>query len=148
MFLLNKDGVIISLDFTKIANSRRRFNIWFLNYCFSDLYHFYGYSLFVSVTILVVFVKLYKRPERQPDLNRNTNEINQVIQDIIRLNNLQMAVANNLQTISQNNTSIEQNTGNNGGENNNPVPNDDIQIINDDNINIINNLPPNEDQNN
>jgi hypothetical protein len=107
MFILYQDGIIISLDFTKIAKKWQG-RSWIISVLFSDYNYTFFYILFVHFITLLVYLKYYRRrtSEIEPLRNRH-NEINQVIQDIIRLNNIQMAIGNNLQNINRVNNNVE-----------------------------------------
>lgn len=150
MFILYQDGILISLDFTKIAQKWQG-RSWIISVLFSDFNHTIFYILFVHFITLIIYLKYYRRrvSEIEPLRNRH-NEINQVIQDIIRLNNIQMAIGNNLQNINRVNNETErverlgidnhqipsinstsQNLNQNVNENDNE---NDIQVVNE-NIN-------------
>ena len=100
MFILYEDGILISLDFTKIAKKWQG-KSWILAMLFSDYNYTFFYIIFVHFITLLVYLKYYRRriTEIEPVRHRHS-EINQVIQDIIRLNNLQMAIGNNIQNIT------------------------------------------------
>jgi hypothetical protein len=100
MFIINEDGIFLSLDFTRISENWIGKSWLYLTF-FSDFNYAATFIIFFNLISLIIYFRFYRRNPEQPESNGRSEEINQVIQDIIRLNNLQMAIGGNLQNLQQ-----------------------------------------------
>ncbi len=148
---MNTDGVIVSLDLTKYPNK------WRKNWLVLFMHEFnHTASVIIIANILTIgFYLFYLRNRRRQIQTRNT-EINQVVHDIIRLNNIQMALGNNLangmlnhnvqntqnnQEINNNNDNLMANPLNNVVADNNTNPQNPIHPLSENNLNNNENAP-------
>jgi hypothetical protein len=89
MFILNEDGVLISFDLSHVVKQNK---YWFL-YIFTDSDIAIWFIVVINVCA-VIYLKFFRlRNNRLADITeRRGQEINQVIRDIVRLNNIQQAL--------------------------------------------------------
>jgi hypothetical protein len=87
--MLNEDGVMISFDLTHIVKQKK---YWFLRlFSDSDLTVWLVVVINISAILYLKFFRM--RNNSLADLTqRRSNEINQVMRDIVRLNDLQQAM--------------------------------------------------------
>lgn len=90
LFLLIADGVVISLDLTKHAENMKK--TWLVLFI-TELN--YTASIIIIANLITITFYFHLRNRRRQSQARTT-EINHVVQDILRLNNLQTATNNNV----------------------------------------------------
>jgi hypothetical protein len=131
LFLLNSDGVILSLDLTKYTDK------WRKNWLTLFMHEFNHTAIIIMLTNIftIVFYIVYVRNRRRQVQTRNT-EINQALQEFIRLNNIQTTIGNNLvnglfnhatQNNLDNNRNIENSNNNFGQEQS--VNNQNVEVV-------------------
>jgi hypothetical protein len=139
---LNEDGILYSLDFTKIA-SKSNGKSRLYNILFSDFNYTATLILIANMITMIIYIRIFRNRRMLSEATqRRTTEINQVIQDIIRLNNIQMAIGGNLANLQatnilsqnanvngqNNNAQINTNNINQPSEHNNPAPQNSTNI--------------------
>lgn len=136
----------MSLDFTENIKPWKN-RSWIYTTIYSDLNSSATVMAFVNLACLIVYIRYYRirTGNLTSATSRRTEEINQVIQDIIRINSMQIALNTRNQGGEQQNNNGNNNIGNNVQPNQEPrieeqnlnVPEDQNQFIprNEDNRN-------------
>jgi hypothetical protein len=154
MFILNEDGIVLSLDFTKISKKWQS-RTW--------IYYLFFYDFNSTVTIIMcanflsilIYLKFFRNrslanttgSNSSEDPLRNTNaEIVQLLQEIIRLNNIQNAIGGSITNLNNIANNSVNNSPNNINAENVPLPNDQINpnTINNADVNLSSNTEHNQ----
>lgn len=92
LFLLTEDSVMLTLDFTKIKRSKEEKSL--LTRIFLDEFNFTSLMIIcANLLTMLIYVRVYRNRRIAAEaMLRRTSEINQVVQEIIRLNSLQSAI--------------------------------------------------------
>ena len=124
------------MDLTKFPNKWRK--SWLV--LFIQEFNQTASVIMIANVLTIAFYLFYLRNRRRQIQTRNT-EINQVVQDIIRLNNIQMALGNNLANglLNQNAQNMHNDQQNNIN-NNNLIDNSINNVIEEPNTNTENQI--------
>jgi hypothetical protein len=124
------------MDLTKFPNKWRK--SWLV--LFIQEFNQTASVIMIANVLTIAFYLFYLRNRRRQIQTRNT-EINQVVQDIIRLNNIQMALGNNLANgLLNQNAQNMQNDQQNNINNNNLIDNSINNVIEEPNTNTENQI--------
>ena len=136
MLILMEDGVLFSLDFTDIIEKDKK-GMW--KWIFNECNYTILLIVFANILTFGIYFKMCRRMlgENNP---RRAQEINQVINEMVRLNN-----DSNIDENNNNNSSNSNNENNNNSNNNND------NLVDESNSNeqqIPENIHQNENRNN
>jgi len=133
MFILNENGILISLDFSNITKKWQNENWWLNSIIFANISRSTTLIILTNIITVLIYFRFIRRTPEVDAPDGRTTEINQVLQDIIRLNNLQLSLGGNFQNLANG----INNTGTNINQQMNlaPIPtlsvnNDNVQIMN------------------
>lgn len=160
MIILNEDGILLSLDLTEVRNNiigKTWFGALASNFNFST-----SMIMLINIIIVVIYYHYTNFRIRQMGnvVRRRHTEINSVISEIIRLNNMNIAMTGNLVNVNQQNNNAQNNNPNanindaanayqnQNRENNNDNTNNNIDQANEGRGNEINTLNNNLNNNN
>jgi len=126
------------MDLTKFPNKWRK--NWLV--LFIQEFNQTASVIMIANVLTIGFYLFYLRNRRRQIQTRNT-EINQVVQDIIRLNNIQMALGNNLANgLLNHNAQDTQNDQTNNINSNNLIDNSINNVLDESNRNTQNQIHP------
>jgi hypothetical protein len=122
LYILNEDGILISLDLSQIIKQGRYW--YYLIFADSDFAAWLIIFVNLSALLYINFFRI--RNNTLADITqRRSNEINQVIQDIIRLNNIQQVLNGGFNPVEENQQiNVEDQQANIEHIENNPPPQD------------------------
>ena len=128
--MLNEDGILLSMDFTEVRNKIIG-KSWIFGIFSSNFNWTTTFIMLVNVITMIIYYRYSNnRLNQMGNIARRRNtEINSVIHEIIRLNNLNVAYGMNMMNMNQNNPNSVINPVNNPGPQENIINN--LNILDD-----------------